>query len=85
VRARITYVNLIARPKAILGRKLHKKTYQEIKIRFCGPAASFLAGETVTFCLNAPAGPIRSFTAEMPRGRVVPRPFGMWTRLAGRG
>ena len=35
-----------------------RKPIQEIKIRFMDQRTVFLQGETVGFCLNAPAGPL---------------------------
>jgi hypothetical protein len=39
------------------GPKIDQKTHARNQNQVQGSATSFLAGETVGFCLNAPAGP----------------------------
>jgi hypothetical protein len=56
---RITLVFLIARSEGYFGRKSIRKPIKEIKIRFMDQRTVFFHGETVGFCLNAPAGPYR--------------------------
>jgi hypothetical protein len=45
--------------------KVDPKTYAGNQNQVRGLAASFLAGETVTFCLNAPAGPFWGLVEEV--------------------
>ena len=52
---RFSYRSLIG----CFGSKIDQKTHPENQNKVHGPAGSFLAGETVGFCLNAPAGPAR--------------------------
>jgi len=63
-RVRITFVILVAPYRGLFGSKIDQKTHIRNQNQVPGPATSFLAGETVGFCLNAPAGPIQ-YTAPM--------------------
>jgi hypothetical protein len=51
-------VILVALYRGLFGSKIDPKTHVRNQNEVPGPATSFLAGETVGFCLNAPAGPI---------------------------
>jgi hypothetical protein len=55
---RITCVILVARSEAFFESKSDQKTHARNQNQVQGSATSFLAGETVGFCLNAPAGPV---------------------------
>ena len=54
---RITLVFLVARSEGSFGSKIDQKTRPENQNQVAGTATSFLARETVGFCLNAHAGP----------------------------
>lgn len=56
---RITRVILVAPSRGLFGSKIDQKTHVRNQNQVPGPATSFLADETVGFCLNAHAGPIR--------------------------
>jgi hypothetical protein len=59
--------------KAVLGRKSIRKPIQEIKIRVMDQRKVFLQSETVSFCLNAPAGPTCT-TPDPAEVQQCPRP-----------
>jgi hypothetical protein len=54
---RITLVFLVAHSESHFGSKIDQKTHPKNQNQVPGAAMSFLARETVGFCLNAHAGP----------------------------
>src|SRR5205823_6782211 len=82
---RITLVFLVVHSESHFGSKIDQKTHPKNQNQVPGAAMSFLARETVGFCLNAHAGPTPPPALHWHGTRVETSGAGVNRKRKGRG